>query len=320
MFEGFKVSMIDTGETMIRVRHGGSGPPLLLLHGHPQTHVMWHKVAPRLARALQRRRDRPARLRRELQAADDARPRAVLEARDGARPGRGHAAARASSASSWPATTAARASPTAWRSTSPERVLRLAVLDIIPTSEAFRRADMKFGLGYWHWFFLAQPADLPELLIGADPDDYWFRHTSREPKSRDFFGAEALAEYLRCFRDPQTRHAICEDYRAAATVDCALDEADRGPAAHSLPGPRALGRQGRARGLVRRARDLARLGRRCARPGDPLRSLPRRGGARRNLRGAPRLLRRVSAAVRCPAGCCSERADAPHFRIAYRSL
>ncbi len=109
----------------------------------------------------------------------------------------------------------------------PERVLRLAVLDIIPTWEAFRRADMAFGLGYWHWFFLAQPEDLPEMLLGADPDEYWFRHTAREPKPRDFFAAEPLAEYLRCFRNAATRHAICEDYRAAPTVDCAHDEADR---------------------------------------------------------------------------------------------
>jgi haloacetate dehalogenase len=103
----------------------------------------------------------------------------------------------------------------------PERVLRLAVLDIIPTGEAFRRADMAFGLGYWHWFFLAQPHDLPERLIGADPDDYCLHGR------RHLFAPEALEEYLRCFRNPETIHAICEDYRAGATIDFALDEADR---------------------------------------------------------------------------------------------
>jgi haloacetate dehalogenase len=105
----------------------------------------------------------------------------------------------------------------------PERVLRLAVLDIVPTWEAFSRADMAFGLGYWHWFFLAQPYDLPERLIGTDPT-YFF--LSR-PERSAVFASEALEEYLRCFRDPRTVHAICEDYRAAATIDFAHDEADR---------------------------------------------------------------------------------------------
>jgi haloacetate dehalogenase len=105
----------------------------------------------------------------------------------------------------------------------PERVLRLAVLDIVPTWEAFSRADMAFGLGYWHWFFLAQPYDLPERLIGTDPT-YFF--LSR-PERSAVFAPEALEEYLRCFRDPRTAHAVCEDYRAAATLDFAHDEADR---------------------------------------------------------------------------------------------
>jgi haloacetate dehalogenase len=103
----------------------------------------------------------------------------------------------------------------------PERVLKLAMLDIIPTGEAFRRADMAFALGYWHWFFLAQPADLPERLIGANPDAFYFRQP-------DIFAPDALAEYRRSVANPDTIHAMCEDYRAAATIDYALDEADRG--------------------------------------------------------------------------------------------
>ncbi|MDQ6601194.1 MAG: alpha/beta hydrolase, partial [Chloroflexota bacterium] len=82
--------------------------------------------------------------------------------------------------------------------------------------------DMKFGLGYWHWFFLAQPYDLPERLIGANPENYYFHGT------RDLFAPEALDDYLRCVRNPATIHAMCEDYRAGATIDFALDEADRG--------------------------------------------------------------------------------------------
>ena len=96
----------------------------------------------------------------------------------------------------------------------PERVEKVAVLDIVPTWEAYKRADMAFGLSYFHWFFMTQPFDLPERLIGADPEFYWRRHTSREPKGPGFFAAEALADYLQCFRIPATIHAICEDYRA----------------------------------------------------------------------------------------------------------
>ena len=106
----------------------------------------------------------------------------------------------------------------------PARVRKLAVLDILPTGEHFRRTDMRFALGYWHWFFLAQPYPLPEKLIGADPG-WFFRH---RPGRRPVFTPEAEEDYVRCYRDPETIHAACEDYRAAATYDFALDEADRG--------------------------------------------------------------------------------------------
>ena len=129
----------------------------------------------------------------------------------------------------------------------PARVRGLAVLDIVPTGEHFRRADMDFALGYWHWFFLAQPFDLPERLIGANPDGFYFH------RGREVFDPSALAEYRRCYCDPATIHAMCEDYRAGATFDFALDEADRTAAAQDrLPAPRAVGREGPGRGLVRR--------------------------------------------------------------------
>jgi haloacetate dehalogenase len=120
----------------------------------------------------------------------------------------------------------------------PERVLQLAVLDIVPTSEAFRRADMAFALNYWHWFFLAQPADLPERLIQADPEAFYVR------RGAHLFAPEALAEYRRCFHDPATIHAMCEDYRAGATVDFALDEVDRGQRRIACPVLVLWGRRG----------------------------------------------------------------------------
>jgi haloacetate dehalogenase len=107
----------------------------------------------------------------------------------------------------------------------PARVERLAVLDVVPTGDAFRLADARFALTYWHWFFLAQPEPLPERMIGADPDAFYF---SQRYQARDLFAPGALEDYLACVRRPETIHAMCEDYRAGATVDRAHDDADRG--------------------------------------------------------------------------------------------
>jgi haloacetate dehalogenase len=225
MFEGFKLSMIDTGDAVIRVRHGGSGTPLLLLHGNPQTHVMWHKIAPRLARDF-------AVVAPDLRGYGDSnKPPATPDhapyskramARDQITVMRQLGYERFFVAGH------DRGGRCAYRLALdyPERVLKLALLDIVPTGEAFRRADMAFGLSYWHWFFLAQPYDLPERLIGADPDYFFLR--ARHPASEPFFAPQALEDYVRCFRNPETIRAICEDYRAAATIDFADDEADRG--------------------------------------------------------------------------------------------
>ena len=134
----------------------------------------------------------------------------------------------------------------------PRSVVKVAVLDIIPTGEAFRRADMRFGLGYWHWFFLAQPAPFPEELIGANPDAYYFR-------DRTVFAEEALADYLRyTIRPPFTRCA--RTTAPGATFDFALDEADRGVRRIQSPLLALWGATRSARALVRRAWDLARLG------------------------------------------------------------
>jgi haloacetate dehalogenase len=110
----------------------------------------------------------------------------------------------------------------------PDTVTRLAVLDIVPTGDAFGRADMEFSLGYWVWSFLAAPAPVPEALIAGEPDvfvDHMLQAWSDDP---DVFPPEVRAEYIAKFRDPDTVHAICEEYRAAATLDVQDDEADRG--------------------------------------------------------------------------------------------
>jgi haloacetate dehalogenase len=219
VFDGFELTFVETGEATIRVRHGGSGPPLLLLHGHPQTHAMWHLVAPRLAEEF------------TVVAADlrgygesskpptteDHEPyskRAMARDMVGVMRQLGHERFGVAGHD--------RGGRCAYRLAldHPERVTKLAVLDIVPTAEMWRRADMKFGLVNWHWFFLAQKAPLPERLLEANPDAYYFR------SGRERFDPEALADYLRCVRRPETIHAMCEDYRAGATIDNDLDEAD----------------------------------------------------------------------------------------------
>jgi haloacetate dehalogenase len=107
----------------------------------------------------------------------------------------------------------------------PDVVVRLAVLDIIPTGEMFDLGGREFGLSHYHWFFLAQPAPLPERLIGADPDWYWRWHTTRGPDTSFFDGA--IEDYLTCFREPETVRGICEDYRAGAGIDYEHDRADK---------------------------------------------------------------------------------------------
>jgi haloacetate dehalogenase len=111
----------------------------------------------------------------------------------------------------------------------PDRVLKLAVLDIVPTAEMWRRVDKELAMVDWHWFFLAQPHPFPERLIAAAPEEFYFRG------DRSRFHREALTDYLRCVRDPVTIHTMCEDYRAGATIDNELDEADRGQTKIACP-------------------------------------------------------------------------------------
>ncbi len=223
MFEGFALERVETDEGTFRVRYGGSGPPLLLLHGHPQTHVMWHRIAPRLA-------DEFTVVAMDLRGYGESfKPPTTADHEPYSKRAMARDAVAVMERLGFARFDVAghdRGGRVAYRLAldRPERVRRIAVLDIIPTGEHFRRADMKFGLGYWHWFFLAQPYPLPEKLIGADPD--WFFRG--RPNRGDVHAPEAVEDYLRCYRNPETIHAACEDYRAGATYDFALDEADRG--------------------------------------------------------------------------------------------
>ena len=218
-FPGFDMREIETPEATIRARVGGAGSPVLLLHGHPQTHAMWHAVAPVLA---ERHSVVCADLRgyggsSKPPSTDDHEPYSKrVMARD-------LVAAMASLGFERFAVAGHdRGGRAAYRLAldHPERVTRLAVLDIVPTYEMWRRVDKEFGMVDWHWFFLAQPAPFPERLIAAAPDEYYFRG------DRGRFHPEALADYLAAVRDPETIRAMCEDYRAGATYDDDADRAD----------------------------------------------------------------------------------------------
>jgi haloacetate dehalogenase len=226
VFPGFGLRSIAVSDGELRVRIGGSGRPLLLLHGNPQSHFMWHRVAPALARRFTvicpdlrgyAGSFKPG-------ATPDHAPYAKREmARDMAElmTALGHGTFQVGSHD--------RGSRVAHRLAldHPERVERRAVLDIVPTIEHFERTDMSFALGYYHWFWFAQPHPFPENLINAAPEIWWHAQTSREPKLPGFFAPEALEDYLAAARDPDVIVGMCEDYRAAATIDLAHDRASR---------------------------------------------------------------------------------------------
>jgi haloacetate dehalogenase len=212
----------------INYRIGGAGPPLLLLHGFPQSHVIWHRVAPSLAAHYtlvmpdlrgygdsdkpQGGSDHAAYSKRAL-AADMARLMRSLGFNTCFACGHdrgGRVAHRL--ALDWP-----------------QMVRQLVLLDISPTRTMYERTTMDFARAYYHWFFLIQPAPLPEKMIGADTSFYLRTKMSGYGTARlDIFDPRALAEYERCFALPGAVHAMCEDYRASASIDLEHDRADAG--------------------------------------------------------------------------------------------
>ena len=219
IFEGFSLERIDVGDAVLRVRHGGSGPPLLLLHGHPRTHVTWHRVAPLLAADF-------------TVVCPDL--RGYGESSKPLTTGNHEPYSKRAMARDCVALMAAlgherfavaghdRGSYVAFRTAMdhPDRVTALAVLDSIPIAEALARADARFAAAWWHWFFLGQTSTPAERVISADPDA-WYR------AGPEVMGEEAFADYRRAIHDPETVHAMCEDYRAGLGIDREHDEADR---------------------------------------------------------------------------------------------
>ena len=216
----------DVRDGTLRLRSFGAGPPVLLLHGNPQTHAMWHAVAPQLAEKFTiiapdlrgyGESFKPGATGDHAPYAKSSMARDLAELMTGLGHDRFQVVAHD------------RGARVAHRLAldNPGRVERLAVLDIVPTIEHFERTDMAFALGYYHWFWFAQPHPFPEELINAAPTTWFNAHTSREPKLPGFFRQEALDDYLRAAHDPAAITAMCEDYRAAATIDLEHDRISR---------------------------------------------------------------------------------------------
>jgi haloacetate dehalogenase len=227
LFEGFDVVDVATPRGHVHARIGGSGPPLLLLHGFPETHLMWHAVAPTL---LQRCTvvvaDLPGYGQSFRPPVSDGHSahskRALADDLLAAMGELGHATVAVAGHD--------RGGRVAYRMAldHPDSVSRLAVLDIVPTGEIWSRADAAFAIGYWHWSFLAQPAPLPEQMILGNPDAFWICAQRLGLKDDERYPQEVLTAYRNQCADPAAVEAICEDYRAGATIDRQLDEADRG--------------------------------------------------------------------------------------------
>ncbi len=225
MLDGFKRTEIKTSGARIVTVIGGSGPPLLLLHGNPFTHLSWLKVAPALARDF-------TVVATDLRGyGDSEKPpggddhagysfRAMAQDQVEVMAALGHDRFFAAGHD--------RGARVLHRMCldHPDKVTRAAILDIIPQHHLLNNITRPWATFSWHWFFNIQPAPLPEKMMGADPDWFIEKKLAKTPQGLSFFDPRALAEYKRCFRDPATIHAICEDYRATHGVDLAMDSED----------------------------------------------------------------------------------------------
>ena len=223
--EGFEAARIQTRGAEINLVHGGAGRPLLLLHGYPQTHMMWHRVAPQLAEEFHV-------ICPDLRGyGDSSKPESTIDHEPYSKREMAKDMVEVMKELGYQQFAVAghdRGARVLHRMIldHPERVERACVMDIAPTHHMFKTTDQEFATGYYHWFFLIQPNGLPERLIGADPEYYLTEKMGRWSSPDSIFAPEAFAEYLRCFRNPETIHASCEDYRAAASIDLEHDTSD----------------------------------------------------------------------------------------------
>ena len=222
----FSYQKIDLGDITINCATGGRGPALLLLHGFPESHIMWHEIAPKLAQTFTvicpdlrgyGDSDKPVGLAdhsnysKRTMANDMVRLMQIL----------GHDHFNVAGHDRGARVTHRLCLD------HPHLIDKAAVLDIVPTHQIYSTADKQIATDYYHWFFLIQPSPMPETLIGHDPKFYLnWTLGGWGSNGTTFFNTQALAEYERCFCAPNAIHAMCEDYRAAATIDLQHDEMD----------------------------------------------------------------------------------------------
>ena len=225
LFPGFKSELIEVNGVKIMTRKGGSGQPLLLLHGHPQTHAIWHRVAQQLAKSH-------TVVMTDLRGyGDSSKPQGSQDHLNYSK--RVMAldqieVMRHFGYSQFDVLAHDRGARVAHRLAldHPKAVKRLVLLDIAPTLAMYEKTSNQFARSYWHWFFLIQPAPLPERLIEADPAAYVRDVLGRRSAGLAPFDPRALAEYVRCLELPGTAHGLCEDYRASASIDLVHDQLD----------------------------------------------------------------------------------------------
>ena len=219
MFAGFELERVDVGEATLRVRHGGSGPPILLLHGHPRTHTTWHRVAPRLA--AEHTVVCP-----DLRGyGQSSKPSTTADHEPYSKRTMARDCAELMNALGHERFAVAghdRGCYVAFRLTldHPDAVTALGVLDGVPIGDALAHCDARFAASWWHWFFLGQTSKPAERIISADPVG-WYQ------PDRELMGAENYDDMVAAISDPATVHAMVEDYRAGLGIDREHDEADR---------------------------------------------------------------------------------------------
>jgi haloacetate dehalogenase len=226
MFEKFEKGVANVNDVHIPYVKGGSGPALLLLHGHPQTKAIWHKVAPQLA-------ERFTVVASDLRGYGDAsKPEGTPNHYNYSKREMARDQVTLMQSLGLPEFDLVghdRGGRVAHRLAAdhPGAVKTITVLDICPTLAMYEQTNMEFASAYWHWFFLIQPAPFPETLINQNPEFYFSKLMGNRSAGLSPFTEQAWNEYIRCARDPKTIHGMCEDYRASATIDLTHDRADR---------------------------------------------------------------------------------------------
>lgn len=224
MFNNFEKALLDLGDVSINYVIGGNGPPLLLLHGYPQTHVIWHKIAPTLAENF-------TIIASDLRGyGDSSKPPTSDTHEPYSKRAMANDQVRLMQHLGFDSFYLAghdRGGRVAHRLAldHPKSLKKMVVMDIAPTYTMYTTTDMEFAKAYYHWFFLIQPHDIPERMIGADPFYFLNQKFGQWGRDNTAFTKEAFEEYLRCLT-PETIHASCEDYRASATIDLEHDQLD----------------------------------------------------------------------------------------------